>query len=606
MYKICVLLVWLITLSLALSQLTRANDKLYAINEPLHTSTTAINQNLQQKNQTKLVQADNIRSNDPEQFNQLLAQLNKNRALLTKEQQYYLQYLNGYQLAFQGDFQQAFTVLKQLTNTTVKKDLKFRAKLTIINALTGMQNWPQGLIYLTQVLELIPTIIEPKNKKLALMVIPIFYNQLGQYQLGLRYAKKLKQISMKTNDKRSLCYAAQLSLEAQYYLDQLLPFSAQIFQGIKTCQVANEVIATNLIRAYLAQLYVKNEQINKALTLLTDNYNEIQASHYPLLLSEINVILAKIFWLKEDLPQAEHYAFQAILQAKRLKTTKQIINAYYLLYQINLKQQKYQQALNYHKKYTQANKTYLDEVQAKALAFQLAKNKDQQQTQQIALLNKQNRLLNVQKKLAQTQQENERLFIAMLIAIVTLLLFWGYKTLSTQKQLRLLAEYDALTGIFNRGHFTQIASTAIEHCQKNKQPISCVLFDLDNFKNINDSYGHTCGDWVLKEVVKACQKVIRTNDIFARLGGEEFCILLPNCDLNKAEKLSEHYRKMIAYIDTKATGHNFKVTASFGITSNKVSGYDLNMLINDADHAMYQSKNSGKNQLTLFDNKVES
>jgi len=163
-----------------------------------------------------------------------------------------------------------------------------------------------------------------------------------------------------------------------------------------------------------------------------------------------------------------------------------------------------------------------------------------------------------------------------------------------------------LTGIFNRGHFTQVASTTVEHCKKNKQSISCVLFDLDDFKNINDSYGHACGDWVLKEVVKACQKVIRTNDIFARLGGEEFCILLPSCSIERAEKLSEHYRKMIAYINTESTGHNFKVTASFGITSSETSSYDLNTLINNADHAMYQSKNNGKNQLTLFSNNEKS
>jgi len=571
----------------------------------LHTSVLA-NDNLYIQNQQQLAQADKLRSSNPEKFNQLLLQLSKKQALLTKEQKNYFQYLESYQLVFQGHFKEALVILKKLFDSMDKSTLKFRVRLTIINILVQVQNWSLGLEYLTQTLTLLPSTDNTKNQTMALSVIALFYNQLGQYQLGFTYAKKLNQLSLQTNDKRSQCIAAQLSLEAQFNLQQLLPFNAQIFQGIKACQAAHEVIATNIIRTYLAQLYVENEQSDKALALLTNNFAEIKASHYPVLLAETNMVLAQIYWQKKELKQSEHYAFQTILQAKRLKTTKQIIKAYYLLYQINQQQQKYRQALNYHKKYIQADKTYLDEVQAKTLAFQLAKNKDQQQKQQIALLNKQNSLLNVQKKLTQTQQENERLFIAMLIAMVTLLLFWGYKTLATQKQLRLLAEYDALTGIFNRGHFIQIASTTIEHCKKNKQPISCVLFDLDNFKNINDSYGHACGDWVLKEVVKACQKVIRTNDIFARLGGEEFCILLPSCDLNKAEKLSEHYRKMIAYIDTKATGHNFKVTASFGVTSNNTSGYDLNTLINDADQAMYQSKNSGKNQLTLFGSNEES
>ena len=581
-------LVLLIILSLVLSFPMLANDNLYL------------------QNQNSLIQADKLRRSAPENFNQLLIQLNKKQKKLTLKQQNHLRYLNGYQLAFQGRYQQALKLLKKLTKTAVEPALIFRTRLTILNTLIAIQDWPLGLKHLTQILKLLPTINDTKNKTMALSIITIFYNQLGQYQLGLTYTDKLKQLSQQTNNKRSQCIAAQLSLEAQFSLDQLLPFNAQIFQGIKTCQVANEIIAVNLIRTYLAQLYVENDQTNKALTLLIDNFNEIKATHYPLLLAETNVILAKIFWQKQDLKQAEHYAFQTILQAKRLKTTKQIIKAYFLLYQINQQNKKYQQALNYHKKYTEADKTYLNEVQTKTLAFQLAKNKNQRQLQQITLLNKQNKLLNVQQKLTKTQQENERLFIAMLIAIVTLLIFWSYKTFSTQKQLRLLAEYDALTGIFNRGHFTQVASTTVEHCKKNKQSISCVLFDLDDFKNINDSYGHACGDWVLKEVVKACQKVIRTNDIFARLGGEEFCILLPSCSIERAEKLSEHYRKMIAYINTESTGHNFKVTASFGITSSETSSYDLNTLINNADHAMYQSKNNGKNQLTLFSNNEKS
>ena len=192
------------------------------------------------------------------------------------------------------------------------------------------------------------------------------------------------------------------------------------------------------------------------------------------------------------------------------------------------------------------------------------------------------------------------MFITILTIAIALFLLWAGRLWKSHKRIKQLAEYDTLTGIFSRGHFTQVTTSALSYCRSSQQPLSLIMFDLDFFKKVNDSYGHACGDWVLKEVVRVCQAIGRTNDIFARVGGEEFCLVLPSCQLNAAINRAEACRAAIESINTSATGHNFSVTASFGVTDAKHSGYNINKVLADADLAMYQSKHNGRNKVTEF------
>ena len=192
----------------------------------------------------------------------------------------------------------------------------------------------------------------------------------------------------------------------------------------------------------------------------------------------------------------------------------------------------------------------------------------------------------------------------VLVLTLSVLTFWGYRLLKAHKRIKELAEHDALTGIFNRGHFTHIANNALKYCQSTGQELSIIMFDLDHFKKINDSYGHACGDWALKKTVEVCKSLGRQNDIFARLGGEEFCILLTSCDKKAALQRAEACRLAIADINTKDSGFEFTITASFGVTDAKTSGFKLEKLLADADSAAYSAKNAGRNQTVVFQNKT--
>ncbi|MFO7912477.1 MAG: diguanylate cyclase [Desulfotignum sp.] len=155
------------------------------------------------------------------------------------------------------------------------------------------------------------------------------------------------------------------------------------------------------------------------------------------------------------------------------------------------------------------------------------------------------------------------------------------------------ASTDALTGIFNRMKFNTSLTKEIQRAQRYNTPLSLIIFDIDHFKLVNDTYGHLAGDNVLKNLVRLVASNLRETDIFARWGGEEFVIQTPETTLDGALKLAEKLR-------SKIESHDFsepeKITTSFGVTTSQKGDNNLS-LINRADEALYRAKESGRNQV---------
>ncbi|MDD2950103.1 MAG: sensor domain-containing diguanylate cyclase [Sulfuricurvum sp.] len=156
---------------------------------------------------------------------------------------------------------------------------------------------------------------------------------------------------------------------------------------------------------------------------------------------------------------------------------------------------------------------------------------------------------------------------------------------------------DNLTGINNRENFEEIFALEIGSANLNNQPLSLIIFDVDNFKLVNDTYGHQAGDILLKDVVSLIANNIKNGDIFARWGGEEFVILTPATDLNGAYNLAENLRKLVQTYMFKYVENT--LTLSFGIA--QLSKEDTKKsLFEKADKAMYEAKNNGRNRTEIY------
>lgn len=160
-----------------------------------------------------------------------------------------------------------------------------------------------------------------------------------------------------------------------------------------------------------------------------------------------------------------------------------------------------------------------------------------------------------------------------------------------------LAHTDSLTGIANRRHFISSLEAEIARAKRHSSSLSVIAFDIDHFKQVNDIYGHDVGDQTLQNISQLINTQVRSTDLLARIGGEEFMILAPYCDLNNAMLLAEKCRLTLESNVIPKIG---KMSASFGVTEfNGTESADE--ILKKADRALYKAKGAGRNRVETFD-----
>lgn len=162
---------------------------------------------------------------------------------------------------------------------------------------------------------------------------------------------------------------------------------------------------------------------------------------------------------------------------------------------------------------------------------------------------------------------------------------------------------DGLTGLYNRRHFDSMVEREFLRSKRYDGDLSLAIVDIDFFKNINDKYGHLCGDYVLKEVAYMILDNFRKTDLVFRYGGEEFVVLLTETDINGSVVPLERLRKRIEEYPFKFNGEGLKLTISIGVADNLVES--TQELIDNADKALYEAKGGGRNRVIVFNNKKD-
>lgn len=156
------------------------------------------------------------------------------------------------------------------------------------------------------------------------------------------------------------------------------------------------------------------------------------------------------------------------------------------------------------------------------------------------------------------------------------------------------AHKDALTGAGNRAALNEALGREIEVAQRHKRTLGMIIFDIDHFKKINDTYGHNTGDCLLKALTRAAEDTIRISDQLFRFGGEEFVVLLPETGLMGVKNLAERIRRNVEALDCVCEGNHVKMTASFGVATLNSEENEESFFIR-TDKALYKAKNDGRN-----------
>jgi len=168
----------------------------------------------------------------------------------------------------------------------------------------------------------------------------------------------------------------------------------------------------------------------------------------------------------------------------------------------------------------------------------------------------------------------------------------GHELKIAKETAEAMAQIDELSGINNRRAFYDKGKMLVDYCLRNNEELSAIIFDIDHFKKINDRLGHAAGDAAIRHLGQILQQTIRKSDLCARIGGEEFVVLLKPYAPDEAAKLAEILRLMISKAPIRFNGEEIDISASFGVA---VGASDLDTLLKDADAAMYKAKEMGRN-----------
>lgn len=169
-------------------------------------------------------------------------------------------------------------------------------------------------------------------------------------------------------------------------------------------------------------------------------------------------------------------------------------------------------------------------------------------------------------------------------------------------KLNVLATIDSLSGVKNRRSFFESCSPMISYNRREKKQLAVLMIDIDKFKLVNDTYGHKTGDRIIKLMAKSTEAILRKSDVFGRLGGEEFAVVLPSTSIRGALIVAENIRKEIESLDYKTSKKQLiKFTVSIGISMLSSNDNDLEAVLHKADLALYEAKKLGRNRVEVYE-----
>ncbi len=156
------------------------------------------------------------------------------------------------------------------------------------------------------------------------------------------------------------------------------------------------------------------------------------------------------------------------------------------------------------------------------------------------------------------------------------------------------AQIDGLTGLWNRGYFDQRLASELSLTRRTGDALSCMMADIDHFKQINDRFGHPAGDEVIRRVGQVMVECVRLEDVVCRYGGEEFAVIMPNTSGERAAIVAERMRRSLCDKPLEVRGETIAISASFGVTT---AGPDAETTLRQADEALYRAKRGGRNRV---------
>ncbi len=543
-----------------------------------------------------LARAEAVKRSQMSEFLAELEAVEAERALLSEQQREHLAYLRAWQQTYSGDYEAAIVAFRTLISNGSDPLLRFRSRVTMLNALTLTRRYSESYEQLNLVLEEVEGVTDADVRAQALGAVAQLLNQVGQYEESLRYSTR---VLAESQAPWVRCGAATLHYQSRVGSGLQQDVDSDLLKSAESCASDGEHVFAGLLRTYIARLQMQNGRHGEAIQGLLRHQEAIRATRYPYLIADVAAQLA-VAYLAQGNFQAALAAAQESIDGTAAGTfTESLAQAWRVIYQVAERQGDYQRALRALEAHHLADRAHLDDVSRRALAFEMARHQSHASSLQIDALNQQNQVLELQREIARKGEQTARLSILLLLTVLLFALLWTLRTRRMHLHFQTLAQRDALTNVASRPHFMERAAGLLEQLRRSGEPAAAVLLDLDQFKQINDRYGHAIGDDVLRRAADTCRALLGKDDLIGRLGGEEFAILLPLQEVDTARAWAERCRAGLREIRFGPESDSNRLSASFGVATTADSGHDLQQLLAHSDAAMYIAKREGRNRVVV-------
>ncbi|WP_299808418.1 diguanylate cyclase [uncultured Shewanella sp.] len=459
-------------------------------------------------------------------------------------------------------------------------------------------NFTQGLEDLLIAHALYQNLSLPVWAHNSLYDIATSYRRLGEHENAIRYFKRLQDNHIKNKNfdgANAISVSIAIAEEEQGNLEvakKLLKESHDYWKDKKK-ELEQATVGVNI-----AGTLIKLGEISQARQYL----NEAEPFILPTdtaFYSFLHLFRAQIYLADNQLPLAHKSISYARTAFSRVKNIRGLAQLQLVESQAFLKEEDWKQAYYALSEYMRLHKE-LDSKQLSSYTTEMRTrfNAEQIEQENRHLIENQ-RLREIELTMLEQNKLQQGIIIFLGGVIILIVSVFAYKQNKKNKLLSALTLTDDLTQLPNRRYIFTKAETCFEQAQRTESPFSVITFDVDYFKLINDKFGHEVGDKALKFLADTCRTVLATQNKTARIGGEEFLIILPDTDLAQAFKIAQALVHSVRYSDFSPFPADFSMTISAGVASLSTTDCKLSQLLKKADQALYVAKNEGRNQVRM-------
>ena len=541
-----------------------------------------------------LDQAESLRTSNHPRFVQMMAQIHREGPQLTPAEHWHLRYLDAWETMYEGNYTESATQLREVIDHSGVPVLAAKASALLLSNLGLTRHYKEAFELANQLTRELPEVKDPSARFAVLYFLSMTMTYAGQTDLAVQYARM---IGSGLPADETPCKPFVLQVDALEYGNRLTSSSPELQGAIAACVAARQPVFVNSLRLIQARVYLREEHPDKALALLDQIAPDIQRSGYQPHMLWWQMNRAMVYARQGNDNAARKAALAVLAMSHPGDKNGALSDTYKVLYQVEKKQGHAAAALDYYEKYAALDKADLDDVNARAMAYETVQQHVLAQKLETEKLSQQNALLRMQQTLDAKSAETNRLYLALLLMALASAVLWMFRLKRSQLRFKRLSHLDGLTAIFNRQHFMGEVERSLRLLERRAGTACLVFIDLDHFKHINDTHGHAMGDEVLRQVVLASKQHLRPVDLFGRLGGEEFAILLVECTRAQGMAIAERIRLAVEATVVECEGTVITISTSVGLSFTDACGHDLQRLCREADAALYRAKRGGRNRV---------